>query len=63
MKKSIWIAAVVAVLCGNAALANIPSQDKPVSKTTTTVKKTSPAKAKASTTTKSVHTKHVKKAS
>lgn len=57
MKKLIWVA-LVAICCGNAALANVPSQDKPVSKTTT-VKKSTPTKVTA--TTKTVHTKHVKK--
>ncbi|NEU67336.1 hypothetical protein [Spirosoma agri] len=60
MKKSVLVVAcVVAALCGNVALANTPSQDKPVSKTVTTVKKTMPVKA--TTTTKTVHKKHVKK--
>jgi hypothetical protein len=60
MKKSILVAAcVVAALCGNVAIANTPSQDKPVSKTITTVKKTTPTKA--TTATKTVHKKHVKK--
>lgn len=59
MKKSILAIFAVAVLCSNVVFANTPSQDKPVSKTTTTVKKTMPAKA-ATTKTKSVHTKHVK---
>ena len=62
MKKSVLVAAcVVAALCGNSVLANSPSQDKMATKTTTTVKKTAPAKA--AMTTKSVHTKHVKKSS
>lgn len=59
MKKSILTAFVVAALCGNAVFANTPSQDKPVSKTTTTtVKKSAPSKV--STTTKTTHKKHVK---
>ncbi|WP_420149149.1 hypothetical protein [Spirosoma sp.] len=60
MKKSILAVLAAAAICGNVALANVPSQDKPVSKTTTTVKKSMPT-AKASTkSTKSVHKKHVK---
>ncbi|MBN8821178.1 MULTISPECIES: hypothetical protein [unclassified Spirosoma] len=59
MKTSVWAACVVAALCANTAFAT-PSQDKPVTKTTTTttVKKTTPVKSK--TMTKSVHKKHVK---
>ena len=60
MKKSIFAACVVAALCGNAVFASTPSQDKPVTKTTTTtVKKTTPMKAKTMST-HSVHKKHVK---
>ncbi|QDK79159.1 hypothetical protein EXU85_11295 [Spirosoma sp. KCTC 42546] len=58
MKKSILAALAVAALCVNISFANTPSQDKPVSKTTTTVKKTTPSKSK--TMTSSVHKKHVK---
>ncbi len=58
MKKSIIATCVVAALCGSIAFANTPSQDKPVSKTMTTVKKTTPSTTKAKTT--SVHKKHVK---
>ncbi|AKD56280.1 hypothetical protein [Spirosoma radiotolerans] len=59
MKKTILAACVVAALCGNTVFANMPSQDKPVSKTmTTTVKKSTPTKA--TTTTKTMHKKHVK---
>lgn len=59
MKKSILAACVVAALCGNTVFANTPSQDKPVSKTTTTtVKKSTPSKA--TSTTKTTHKKHVK---
>lgn len=60
MKKSILAACIVAALCGNTAFASAPSQDKPASKTTTTttVKKSTPSKV--STTTKTVHKKHVK---
>jgi hypothetical protein len=54
-------AIAVAALTGNAVLANSPSQDKPVSKTTTTTKKTTPVKATTSSA-KSTHSKHVKKA-
>ncbi|CAN5270303.1 hypothetical protein BH09BAC4_BH09BAC4_38790 [soil metagenome] len=62
MKKLIWMAAIaVTVLTGNAALANSPSQDKPVSTTTTTTKKSTPVKATTSSS-KSTHSKHVKKA-
>lgn len=57
MKKSVLAALVVAALCVNISFANTPSQDKPVSKTTT-VKKTTPSKSK--TMTSSVHKKHVK---
>ena len=59
MKKSILAILAVAALCGNVAFANSPSQDKPVSKTTTTVKKSTPT-TKAATKTTSVHKKHVK---
>ncbi|MFD2936459.1 hypothetical protein [Spirosoma flavum] len=59
MKKSILAAFVVAALCGSTTFANTPSQDKPVSKTTTTVKKSGPTKTTTATT-KSVHKKHVK---
>ncbi|AUD01595.1 hypothetical protein [Spirosoma pollinicola] len=59
MKNSILAAFCVAVLSGSAVFANTPSQDKPVSKTmTTTVKKSTPTKTTSST--KSVHKKHVK---
>ena len=59
MKKLVLAAAfVVAALCGNSVFANVPSQDKPVVKTTTTVKKATPSKT--TMTTKSVHKKHVK---
>ncbi len=58
MKKSILAAFVVAALSGNAVFAFTPTQDKPVSKTTTTVKKTTPTKTTSST--KTVHKKHVK---
>lgn len=61
MKKSILAIVAIAALCGNAAFANAPSQDKPVTKTTTTVKKTMPTKAAATAkTSKTVHKKHVK---
>ena len=58
MKKSIWVTAVVVTLCVNAGFAAIPTQDKPVVKTTTTttVKKAMPVKAKK--TTKMVHKSH-----
>lgn len=61
MKKSILVVLAVAALCGNVAFANSPSQDKPVSKTVTTVK-TTPTKATAKTAgkkSKTVHKKHV----
>ncbi|WP_460939938.1 hypothetical protein [Spirosoma humi] len=60
MKKSILTACLVAAFCGNTVFANTPSQDKPVSKTTTTtMKKSTPSKA-TMTTTKTTHKKHVK---
>ncbi|WP_460957715.1 hypothetical protein [Spirosoma litoris] len=59
MKKSILAAFVVAALCLNSTFANTPSQDKPVSKTTT-VKKTTTPSMKSKTTTSAVHKKHVK---
>lgn len=59
MKTFVLTAAfVVAALCGNSVSASVPSQDKQVVKTRTTVKKATPAKR--TTTAKSVHKKHVK---
>ncbi|MBD2755408.1 lipoprotein [Spirosoma validum] len=60
MKKSILAIFAIAALSGNVTLANSPSQDKPASKTTTTVKKTMPSSKAATKTTKTVHKKHVK---
>ncbi|MVM32664.1 hypothetical protein GO755_21665 [Spirosoma sp. HMF4905] len=59
MKKSLLAALAVAALCVNISFASAPSQDKPVSKTTT-VKKTTTPTTKSKTTTSSVHKKHVK---
>ncbi|WP_425290985.1 hypothetical protein [Spirosoma linguale] len=59
MKTTIFAAFVAAALYGGTASATVPSQDKPVSKTTTTtVKKATPTKTTATSTT--VHKKHVK---
>ncbi|UFH51871.1 hypothetical protein [Spirosoma sp. KNUC1025] len=60
MKKSILAILAIASLSGTATFANSPSQDKPVSKTTTTVKKSMPATKATTKTTSSVHKKHVK---
>ncbi|MVM36897.1 hypothetical protein GO730_03125 [Spirosoma sp. HMF3257] len=59
MKKSILATLAVAALCVNISFANTPSQDKPVSKTMTVKKTTTPA-TKSKTTTSAVHKKHVK---
>lgn len=60
MKKVMLAICAIAVLSSNVMLANSPSQDKPTSKTTTTVKKTMPSSKAATKSTKTVHKKHVK---
>ncbi len=60
MKKSMLAILSIAVLSGNVVFAISPSQDKPASQTTTTVKKTMPTAKTSVKTTKTTHQKHVK---